>query len=136
MDNNICVPLYSLWYFQNLLKCPQNTLAGIAIEARKALSEKNKYMQIRDLNLSHFNNYLLRDFLGSPVVKTLLPMKGPACLSPVRGVKIPHDLGPKIQNIKQKQYCKQFNEDFKNGQHQKKKNFEKLQIHNYFLSPY
>ena len=120
MDNNICVPLYSLWYFQNLLKCPQNTLAGIAIETRKALSEKNKYMHIRDLNLSHFNNYLLRDFPGSPVVKTLLPMKGAACLSPVWGVKIPHDLGPKSQNIKQKQYCKQFNEDFKNGRHKKK----------------
>ena len=109
-----------------------------SIETRKALSEKNKYMHIRDLNLSHFNNYLLRDFPGSPVVKTLLPMKGAACLSPVRGVKIPHDLEPKSQKIKQKQYCKQFNEDFKNGRHQKKKKkkFEKLQIHNYFLSPY
>ena len=47
MDNNICVPLYSLWYFQNLLKCPQNNLAGIAIEAGKTLLEKNKYIYVQ-----------------------------------------------------------------------------------------
>ena len=29
---------------------------------------------------------------------------------------------PKIQNIKQKQYCNKFNEVFKNGPHQKKQN--------------
>ena len=28
--------------------------------------------------------------------------------------------GQKYQNIKQKQYCNKFNEDFKNGSHQKK----------------
>ena len=28
---------------------------------------------------------------------------------------------PKDQNIKQKQYCNKFSEDFKNGPHQKKK---------------
>ena len=70
MDNNICVPLYSLWYFKNLLKCPQNTLARIAIEAGKTLLGKNKYIHVRDLNLSHRSNYLLRDFPRSPMVKT------------------------------------------------------------------
>lgn len=79
MDNNICVPLYSLWCFQNLLKCPQNTLAGIAIEAGKTLLGKNKYIHVRDLNLSHCNNYLLRDFPRSPVVKTLPSIEGAAC---------------------------------------------------------
>ena len=34
--------------------------------------------------------------------------------------KIPHALGPKNQNIKQKQYCNKFNKDFKIGPHQKK----------------
>ena len=35
---------------------------------------------------------------------------------PGQEAKIPHDLWPKLQNIKQKQYCdKKFNEDFKNG---------------------
>ena len=29
--------------------------------------------------------------------------------------------GQNTRNIKQKQYCNQFNEDFKNGPHQKKK---------------
>ena len=32
---------------------------------------------------------------------------------------------PKNQNIKQKQYCKKFNKDFKNGPHQKKKKKER-----------
>ena len=35
--------------------------------------------------------------------------------------KIPHALKPKNQNRKQKQYCNKFNEDRKNGPHQKKK---------------
>ena len=34
--------------------------------------------------------------------------------------KIPHDLRPMKQIIKQKQYCNKFNKDFKNGPHQKK----------------
>ena len=35
------------------------------------------------------------------------------------GVKIPHALKSKNQNMKQKQYCNKFNKDFKNGPHQK-----------------
>ena len=31
----------------------------------------------------------------------------------------PHALGPKSQNIKQKQYCNKFNKDIRNGPHQK-----------------
>ena len=41
--------------------------------------------------------------------------------SPGQGAKIPHASWPENQNIKQKQYCNKFNEDFKNGPHQKKK---------------
>ena len=37
---------------------------------------------------------------------------------PGRGAKIPHALGPKNQNIKQKQYCNKFNKDFKSDPHQ------------------
>ena len=40
---------------------------------------------------------------------------------PAPGAKMPHDSWPRIQNIKQKQYCNKFNKDFKNGPHQKKK---------------
>ena len=40
---------------------------------------------------------------------------------PGRGARIPRALRPKDQNIKQKQYCNKFSEDFKNGPHQKKK---------------
>ena len=40
-------------------------------------------------------------------------------LIPGQGIKIPHALWPKNQNIKQKQYCNKFNKDFKNGPHQK-----------------
>ena len=44
-----------------------------------------------------------------------------------QGTRIPRALQPKIQNIKQKQYCNKFNEDFKNGPHQKKKkSFKKV----------
>ena len=35
------------------------------------------------------------------------------------GVRIPHASWPKNQNIKQKQYCNKFNEDFKNGPQQR-----------------
>ena len=35
------------------------------------------------------------------------------------GAKIPHALGPKNQNIKQRQYCNKFNKGFKNGPHLK-----------------
>ena len=34
--------------------------------------------------------------------------------------KIPGALGPKNQNMKQKQYCNKFNKDFKNSPHQRK----------------
>ena len=40
-------------------------------------------------------------------------------LIPGGGAKIPHILGPKNQNIKQKQYCNKFSRDFKNCPHQK-----------------
>ena len=36
---------------------------------------------------------------------------------PGQGTKIPHASGPKIQNIRQKQYCNKFDKDFKNGPH-------------------
>ena len=41
-------------------------------------------------------------------------------LVPGQGAKILHVSWPKNQNIKQKQYCKKFSQDFKND-HQKKK---------------
>ena len=37
---------------------------------------------------------------------------------PGQGAKIPHASQSKNQNIKQKQYCNEFNKDFKNGPHQ------------------
>ena len=61
------------------------------------------------------------DFPGSPVVKTLPSNGGGAGSNPGQGAKIPHAWRPKKQNIKQKQYCNKFNNDFKNGPHQKKK---------------
>ena len=44
---------------------------------------------------------------------------------PGQGGKISHASWPKNQNIKQKQYCSKFNENFKNGPHQKKKKKKK-----------
>ena len=68
---------------------------------------------------------LLRDFPGGPVVETVPSSAGGAASIPGQGAKIPHALWPKIQNIKQKQYCNKFNKDFKNDPHQKK-NLKKI----------
>ena len=38
---------------------------------------------------------------------------------PGQGAKIPHASWTKNQSTKQKEYCNKFNEDFKNGPHQK-----------------
>ena len=46
-------------------------------------------------------------------------------LIPGQRAKIPHASQPENQNIKQKEYCNKFNEDFKNGRH-KKKSFKKM----------
>ena len=56
-----------------------------------------------------------------PVVKTLPFHAEGVSSSPCWGAKIPHALGPKNQNIQQKQYCKQFNKDLKIDPCQKKK---------------
>ena len=53
-----------------------------------------------------------RDFPGSPVVKSSPSNSGGAGSIAGWGAKIPHASGPKIPNIKQKQYCDKFNEDF------------------------
>ena len=66
------------------------------------------------------------------MVKTSPSNAGGMGSIPGRGAKIPHALGPKKQNIKQKQYCNKFNEDFKNGPHQKKKFFFK-ELFSYLL---
>ena len=68
-------------------------------------------------------------FLGTSLVvqwlKLHLSMQGGEGSIPGQGVKIPHALGPKNQNIKQKQYCNKFNKDFLNGPHQK--NLKKIE---------
>ena len=55
---------------------------------------------------------VLRDFPGSPVVKTSPSTAGVVGSIPGWGAKVPHALGSKKQNIKQKQYCNKFNKDF------------------------
>ena len=52
------------------------------------------------------------------MVKTLPSNAGGAGSVPGQGARIPHALGPKNQNIKQKRYCNKFNKGFKNGPHQ------------------
>ena len=51
------------------------------------------------------------------MVKTLPSNAGGVGLIPGLGTKTPHAVRPKKQNIKQKQYCNKFNQDFKNGPH-------------------
>ena len=59
------------------------------------------------------------DFPGVPVVKTSPSNAGVVGSILRQGPKIPHDLRPKNQNIKQRQCWNKFNKDFKNGPHQK-----------------
>ena len=47
------------------------------------------------------------------MVKTLLFNAEGVTSIPCQGARIPHALGPKNQNMKQKQYCSKFNKDFK-----------------------
>ena len=61
------------------------------------------------------------DLPGGPVIKTSPSDAGGAGLIPVQGVKIQHVSQPKKQNIKQKQYCNRFHEDFKKWSTSKKK---------------
>ena len=54
------------------------------------------------------------------MVRTSPSKAGGAGSIPCWGAKIPHISGPKDQNIKQKQDCNKFNQDFKNGPYQNK----------------
>ena len=60
-------------------------------------------------------DYLSRDFPGSPVVKTLPSSAEGMGLISGRGARIPRASWPKNQNIKQKQYCNKLNKDFRKG---------------------
>ena len=60
------------------------------------------------------------DLPGGLVVGTSLSNAGGVGSIPDLGAKIPHALGPKNQNIKQKQYCSKVNKDFKTTPHQNK----------------
>ena len=57
-------------------------------------------------------------FPGGPVVETS-PSSAGGCtgLIPDQEAKTPLALWPKNKNIKQKQYCNKFNNDFKNSPH-------------------
>ena len=54
-----------------------------------------------------------QDFPGGPVGKTSPSNAGGVGSIPCWGTKMPCDLWPKKQNIRQKQYCNKFNKDFK-----------------------
>ena len=71
-----------------------------------------------------------KDFLGGPLVKTLLSNAGGPCSIPGQGARIPPASRPKHQNIKKKKKNRNNTvtnsiKTFKNGPHQKKKNLKK-----------
>ena len=66
-------------------------------------------------------NYWSWGLPGDPMVKTLPDNARGAGLILGWGSKIPPASWPKKQNIKQKQYCDEFNKDFKNGPYREKK---------------
>ena len=71
------------------------------------------------------NKFMWREWNQQPLGTSLvvqwlrlhLPMKRGVGSIPGWGVKIPHALWLKKQNIKQKQYCNKFNKELKNGPH-------------------
>ena len=104
-------------------KHPQTVYAAVS----KAVFSKTlfRYAKIEISSFSHhqillitwltFKNAKTGDFLGGPVVNTLPSNAGGMGSIPGPGAKIPY--ASKKQNIKQKQYCNKFNEDFKNCPH-------------------
>ena len=90
------------------------------------LGGQNPVHQVRTWTL-YSESPGLGNFPGSTVVKDFALQ--------CRGVQVRFLIGelrshmaswPKNQNIKQKQYCKKFNKDFKNGPHQKKEKKKSL----------
>ena len=57
------------------------------------------------------------DLPAGPAVQTWTSSAGAVGSIPGQGAKIPHTLGQKYQNIKQKQYRNKFSKDLKNGPH-------------------
>ena len=62
----------------------------------------------------------MKECRDSPRVKTMPSKAEGLGLIPGWGAGAPCASQPKNQNIKQKQYCSQFNKDFKNGPRPKK----------------
>ena len=88
---------------------------GPVSAATSGLWKKND--KIRDLFFSTKN---LWGFPGGPVVKTLPSNAGGAGSIPSQGAKTtPWLMVKNTDHKQQKQYCKQFNKDFKNGPHKK-----------------
>ena len=71
------------------------------------------------------------------MVKTSTFSAGSMGSIPGQGAKILHASQPVNQNIKQKQYSKKFNKDFKNGPHpKKKKTLEKPKKQKHLVCPF
>lgn len=64
-----------------------------------------------------YNQDVNRDFPDCSLVKTPPSMQEVRVQSLSLGTKIPYASQPKIQDIRQQQYCNKFNEDFKNDLH-------------------
>ena len=79
--------------------------------------QKQRVEGFRHKDYLHRNSL---DFPRGPVVKTLPSSARGEGSIPGWGAKIPRASRPENQNIKWRQYCTEFNNDFKNGPHFKK----------------
>ena len=77
--------------------------------------------------------YILRDFSGGLVVKTLPSHAGGEGFIPGQEAKIPHALHPKTKTEK---YCNKFKKDFLNGPYQKLKMYTYIFIFWYQRKPF
>ena len=71
----------------------------------------------------------IKNFPGSPGVKTSPSNAGPSDSIPGQEAKIPHALRPEKQHRKQKQFCSKFNQDFKNGSQKERKKEKETRKH-------
>ena len=108
-------------YIDNLiLKCIRKSRGPVIVKfffnkkqtvGRLMLSDLKSYYKMIIINT------LRQDFPRGPVVKTLPSNAGAMGSIPGLEARILHGSQPKNQNIKQKQYHKKFNKEFKNGLH-------------------
>ena len=102
---------------------------SIVVSQPVSICQSVSHLLNQCLSISVSQSLSLRDFPGSPVVKTSPSNAESTGSIPSQGAKIPYGWWPKSQNIKkkkkQKQYCNKFNKNFKKWSTSKNKKLKR-----------